>query len=345
METFKLFRQSVLVQHLNLSAVPAARIMEGRGKAINTIFNGKQNLATPEHEALWFYLRNHATAVLQRQYDPAEPIHPTHLPFVAEYYDIASAQAMRMFYYLIQICARESRHAGSCSSKLYPKWPKLVDFHQSYKGTNQAQVLKSLEHNLPHGTTMGELSQFLVDSFYMCSYSGGYGGKKWGAIADTLNSFVKGETTAEMMLDTAWTLSHNNGPIFNKGMWYEMYNGNAIAEILDVQRAGMIPQYVNDVTGGAKYTAGSFVTKEMREYVKRMQDHSTEFSGCVNWPKLKELGALGNYSYKSAKPLTPAELEKIKAANAKKAAKEALKWQITPGNYAYTTTRAEVAAL
>ena len=61
-------------------------------------------------------------------------------------------------------------------------------------------------------------------------------------MTDCLVRFVSGEFSAEMMLDTVWTLAHNGGPIFNKGQFYAC-TANAL-RILDVQRSGQIPEAV-----------------------------------------------------------------------------------------------------
>ncbi|HEY0819766.1 MAG TPA: hypothetical protein VGD46_13365 [Rhizobacter sp.] len=339
METFKEHRARAIVRHIDMSAVPLTAVVQGRAKFKQKLINEGVTVesAVPEHEAFWFYLRNHAMAVLERQYDAAEPLSDAHAALLREYHAKVSESALRMYFYLIQICGRESRHAGS-TDKLYAEFPELVSFHQSYKGTNQQKVLSAIFEKTPN-ITLGRLTKFLCASFYKCSYGGGYGGKKWGQIADVLDQFVWGKITAEMMLDTAWTLSHNNGPIFNKGMWYSMYSGAAIAELLDVQRAGMIPQYINDVAAGQAqgYAAAKFVTPEMIAYVKTMQAFTTEFNGSVDWAQLKALGALGSYADKvKAKPkvLTPAEIAAKQKAEQEAIEAKKSQWQILPGVYA-----------
>src|SRR5208283_4005185 len=90
---------------------------------------------------------------------------------------------------------------------------------------------------------IGTFCKGLAWQFYKCKWAGGYGGKKWGVVTDCLARFVTGEFSAEMMLDTVWTLAHNGGPIFNKGQFYACY-GHTLYRILDVQRSGQIPEAV-----------------------------------------------------------------------------------------------------
>ena len=59
-------------------------------------------------------------------------------------------------------------------------------------------------------------------------WSGGYGGPKWGAVAETLRKMVYGEISPEMFSDTGFTLAHNDGPIFNKGMLYHHQNNSVL---------------------------------------------------------------------------------------------------------------------
>jgi hypothetical protein len=134
---------------------------------------------------------------------------------------------------LLLICTREARHNQSLSKdkstmdKMFGH--ALSDFFVSIKG-GEATIHQKLLTN-PPPATIGKYCECLVWQFYNSKWNGGYGGKAWGNIADCLNRFVHGEYSAEMMLDTVWTLSHNNGPIFNKGVFYEMYS-HSIMRIL-----------------------------------------------------------------------------------------------------------------
>ena len=50
---------------------------------------------------------------------------------------------------------------------------------------------------------------------------------------------LTGTTSMEMLVDTGYTLAHNGGPIFNKGMMYTHYDSHFLT-ILDLQRAGQM---------------------------------------------------------------------------------------------------------
>jgi hypothetical protein len=98
---------------------------------------------------------------------------------------------------------------------------------------------------------------------------------------------VYGEFTPEMFGDTAFTLAHNNGPMFNKGMLYSNYSSE-FKKILDVQRSGQIPQYLSE-----KVFIGDVVPTYMAEAVVVFP---AELTGTVDWYKVEALGALGNYA-------------------------------------------------
>lgn len=357
METLKEHRARLMVRHVDMSTTPLKTVIQGRAQYLTMMPSlGESKTTVPEHEALWFYLRNHGMAAIERAFDPAEPLGEW-AEVVVDYHKMLQASGLRMYYYLLQICTRESRHAKN-SDVLWAKHPKLKAWYMTYRGTSSDGAVNALLTDTPD-VTVGELTQFLVDSFYKCNYHGGYGGKKWGAIADVLDQFVHGRITGEMMLDTAWTLCHNNGPIFNKGMWYDHYS-SYLQEILDVQRGGAIPQYIRDVTDGVplskQYNAGKFVKAEMRSFVDRLSALSTDFLGGVDWLKVKKLGAIGSYQnlidmQAKAKPLTPAQKAAAKKeallkqqAEAEAKAKLANQWQIMPGVHATKIKVRPVAA-
>jgi hypothetical protein len=103
------------------------------------------------------------------------------------------------------------------------------------------------------------------------------------------------------MLDTVWTLVHNGGPIFNKGMLYGCYDGDALQQVLDVQRAGMMPRLVLAPTGNGLVSAEKFVNDGAKKFAQavaeKLGDSSDFRSEPVDWKQVKALGAVGSYSY------------------------------------------------
>ena len=109
-------------------------------------------------------------------------------------------------------------------------------------------------------------------------------------INDCLCRFVNGEFTAEMMLDTIWTLQHNGGCLFNKGFCYT-HESSTLARILDVQRSGQIPEAVltDDQTQ-------PFVQTELKSIMQALKAAFTGKIGeYVDWYKVEALGSVHKY--------------------------------------------------
>jgi hypothetical protein len=247
----------------------------------------------PEVDGLMFYMMNHAVSVVRQKKHPYEALGDM-LPLVQEYHNVLAIRGTRMFFYLLLICTRESRHdkAGYYSQT----WKSLVakygnecmDFHKKIKGTGSTTAAETLR-TMPPKTTLGNYTKFLAELFYTGSFNGGYGGKAWGAVADVLRDYCIGKLSAEMMLDTSFTLCHNNGPIFNKGMLFCGYT-NHIYKVLDVQRSGQIPQMV-----GNKETE-HHSDPELQAAWKMCHDVlGGVFSGYVDWYLVEELGSMKQY--------------------------------------------------
>lgn len=248
----------------------------------------------PERDAIMFYMMNHAVSLIRQKAHPYEPLSADWLTVVDMYHTELALRSARMFFYLLLICTRESRHDkseyGSAHwHEFHKKYgPVLVDFHKSIKGSGSAGAAIALRTNPPK-MALGPYTEFLAEVFYKGKYSGGYGGKAWGQVADVLRDYVHGKITAEMMMDTAFTLCHNNGPIFNKGMLFDQYSPE-IYTILDVQRSGQIPAMIaNQET---KWAKDPYVTERFNQCKVAL---SSDFSGYVDWFLVEELGAMKSY--------------------------------------------------
>lgn len=281
-----------------------------------------------ERDAVIFYLMNHAVSVVRQRVGYFEDLGP-HLPLINEYQRQLTQRSARMFYYLLLICTRESRH---CKSDYHGSmWKKLVadygqvamNFHETIRGKGSngaAEIFRSS----PPKMALGPYTSFLADIFHKGNYNGGYGGPAWGAVADVLRDFVNGTLTAEMMLDTSFTLAHNNGPIFNKGMLFAGFNTSELLRILDVQRSGQVPQLVHN--NESKWATDKQVSKLFSLCQGTL---GSCMEGYVDWFQVEALGAVGNYSsYQKAQTAKYGETGAEKIAKEKaeqlKAKQEAL---------------------
>ena len=311
----------------DMSAVPcknvAAQLAEYKKSN-----NPQDEYACPERQALWFYGMNHGVALIANKFAPLEPLPEWELSFVKAYHRELNKRAVRAFYYLLLICTREARHNQSLATDL-PKMTekfgeKVANFFKAIKGGEAGIAAKFVTN--PPSASIGDYCEAIRWQFYHSKWNGGYGGKAWGQIADCLCRFVKGEYSAEMMLDTIWTLSHNNGPIFNKGEFYSMYNHSAIIRILDVQRSGQIPQGIlfDPVLSGYSDNA-------LRNWMQGLKDRYSEIGDYVDWEVVEALGSVKKYPVEKEQQWAAYGMsEAAKAAKAaaeakKKAAAEALK--------------------
>jgi hypothetical protein len=204
------------------------------------------NPARPETEALRFYYGNHLMALVLKEVGPHGDL-GQFKPLVERYYEAQTAAATRLLYYLIYITTREARHLPEHIT-LTNIDPQVAKFLKTTKG-DEVSFFKQLLAK-PPVTNLGAYVQGLSAAFFAQGWSSAYGGPKWGGISDCLLRYVQGECSAEATLDTAFTLAHNGGPIFNKGDVYASYGGTFI-RILDYQAAGLIPSFLNAKVGAA----------------------------------------------------------------------------------------------
>lgn len=262
--------------------------------SLDTIKEDYGSDCNADHEALKFYLLNHAMSELRMKFSLEEDLGPYNE--IAELYvDMMSKQFIRAFSYLMLICTRESRHVYKDILPTHKeKWGTPLNAFLSYiHGSGSSQAAHAIVANPPK-VSLGDYTAHMVWTFYKGKFSGGYGGKAWGKVADCLNDYVHGKLSPEMMLDIVWTLCHNNGPIFNKGMLYSGYSGDLKA-ILDVQRAGMIPNLINDDSEGRKYLNQSLAS--FLPLLQKVQSFFPDFGKApVDWHWVKAAGALHGVS-------------------------------------------------
>lgn len=102
--------------------------------------------------------------------------------------------------------------------------------------------------------------QFLADNskvFHNGHWTPGYGGKKWGTIADVVRDYWHGDIKPRTFLDRAWTLQHNNASVFDK-----LYSINKLMRVLEIQAEN---DYETLVTYTEPYVANMF--RRMQRWV------------------------------------------------------------------------------
>lgn len=312
----------LLCTHRDMRNVPCATVAKAMGAYMTA---DKFKNTCPDSEALWFYGLNHTVALISERRAPLEPLTIAENELVLAYHARLGPKAVRAFYYLLWICTREARHLphlDSFAPKLEQHGKGLQSFFTSINGGESGIAKKFLEN--PPPCTIGGYTKALCDIFYKASWGGmgGYGGPKWGAIAEVLDHFVNGVYTAEMMLDTNWTLCHNGGPIFNKGHFYKHHSSDLV-RLLDVQRSGQIPEAVMSDLTLQQYAEGDLMLIMSQVY----KMFPGKLGGCVDWLRVEALGSVNKYpsdiaaQHKAGK-VTPEQKAALDKIAQDKAAKE-----------------------
>ena len=285
------------------TAVPLAKVTVQDTVRRAKVYVDNTDPITPESCALWFYMQNHAQACLDQKYDRYEPLPADALALVNEYHSSMTKASVRMFYYLLLICTRESRHIRSWDSMgpfMKEKYgAHCVNFTSKIRGVSSGAAVSSFYKFPSAKLTLDKYCTYLHELFQEGEWAGGFGGSNWAAIAKVLRDFVLGDMTPEMMMDTAFTLAHNNGPIFNKGLVFSMYNLKSLTRILDVQRSGQIPQYVlHSKLEDAQHNLR--LTSAHKEYqVRAASLLGSNFLGYVDWFAVSDIH--GELPYDSEK--------------------------------------------
>lgn len=291
-----------------------------------------------ESEALRFYAMNHVFSLIGANRLPMEHLSPLETKLARYYVRCAGHIAKRLVYYTVMICTREARHLGSMG--LYFKELSkqfglpFSSFIQDIRNKDEISAIESFKHETPD-CSFGTYVSGLTHIFNNGSWAGGYGGPKWGNIAEQLRKLVHGEMTFEMFADTAFTLCHNGGPMFNKGMLYHGYGKN-LYTILDVQRSGQIPELCFEKR--CEEFSDSDLMHMLTQTAKLFPD---AFGQYVNWYKVEALGSIKKYPTYKQEQLKKYGPSPETTDEEKQMAK---RFYITPSEYVVKIERKKVKA-
>lgn len=264
-------------------------------------FNKNDNQADPDTQALRFYALNQIIGAMQAKFTPNEKLPAWGEQAVDLYCKELVSQHNRMFWYTFLVISREWRHTKNLSTvsavKSKPYTPELKALHPLINDSNSESYLNTWLKYVPD-MPLVDYCTCLTHSFNTGCYGGGYGGKPWGNIAQTLWNYVEGKISAEVFIDTAYTLAHNNGPMFNKGMMYSQYTSE-FKVILDVQRSGQVCEGL----WAAEFSKTSD-TNDIRDLLKECRAE-LGIGDYVDWYKVETLGFplvhAGQYASKKVK--------------------------------------------
>ena len=251
---------------------------------------------SPIHHAFMFYYVDHFLMDVDNKFGNSIP------EYVIEYVKVSLRiryiVGIHMFYYLLMICHREVRyvHSGGSYTKFFEKEEnkEYKEYFDNFRGSSSYDALTTLTKH-SNEFLMIDFVRVIMDLFYKGSFSSAYGGKNWGNIAKVLYKFLIGEYSLFVMTDMAFALEHNTGNIFNKGVFYESMYSSVMTQVLDCQRAGVIPQYFNNFV--------AYNDKVIQEFKDNFSDKVSEifpsYKDAVDWGAVNEAGSVGTYKNNS----------------------------------------------
>jgi hypothetical protein len=276
----------------------------GTAKAAQERVNNYENMGmlVPEDAAIQFYLLQHAMSDIRQRFGPDESL-GTVQEIVELYHELGVDLGQRMFVYLLLICTREARHTTSSptfQTKLKNKFGFTFTTFMGGIAHTSSNVAVSRFLKDPPAMGLGKYCAGLAWMFQHGKFSGGYGGPAWAKIAETLKWFVDGQISAEMLLDTAFTLAHNGGPIFNKGVAFHTYDSTKLLLVLNVQATGQIPQFIDAIDDYPQN--GGLVNAETLSMYKTCRGLlGDSFGGQIDWFKVADSELATGYFYHQLK--------------------------------------------
>ena len=298
-DTLAYFKNSLALGKNDFSEVYAETVGLAANSWAAPQFNEYNSHPRPEAHALEFYTLNHIFSELQRRYHPHEVMHPKDAALADLYLRVLTNIGRRIFFYLTLISTRESRHLhaskGGIGTKLKKKYgEEFSTFHQSIRGKESFKVAHMFMQGAPK-MPIGKYFEAITLLFNEGAFGGGYGGPKWGKISHTAEQYVKGETSLEIMIDTSWTLAHNGGVVFDKGMLYrsEYNHGNELKTILDVQRSGQTLQLLHSLVNNEIKL--ETITSNIPPFWATVAERFPELDTYCDWFKVENLGSIKSY--------------------------------------------------
>ena len=259
--------------------------------------NKNATQAHPDTEALRFYALNQIVALMATKFTANEALPAWGERAVELYCQELDKQHSRLFWYTFLVVSREWRHLKNLATvsavKSQPYTPEMKILHSVISDSNSEGSLNKWLANVPD-VSLSTYCRLLTHGFNTGSWGGGYGGKPWGHISQTLWNYIDGKISGEVFIDTAYTLAHNNGPMFNKGMLYQQYSSD-FKVILDVQRSGQVCESI----WSGEFVSTSSIT-DIRDLIGVCKSELS-IGDYVDWYKVEALGSLQTYPQKKAK--------------------------------------------
>jgi len=155
--------------------------------------------------------------------------------------------ANAMFDYLAIASLGEARHSHVACYNAYVNLPKGVHRVEVYK---EAHLFEPMQF-LP----------VLSELFNRRKWREQFGGKSWGKGVDMALSYLKGELSPVLFVDSAVWLHHNTGVIFNKPLIFIDGGRLVFRKVLDAKRHARTP---------LEFVKGFYMSKRMQLFLKEV---------------------------------------------------------------------------
>ena len=137
---------------------------------------------------------------------------------------------------------------------------EITQYHRDYINTN---ILNYLSNDSYKDITIVDYLDAIMTIYEVNNFDKSYGGPAWADITEHLLKFCYGEINTEVFIDQTFSLEHNTGQIFNKGIVfshpkdiamyiYDSYDDYArehyfydIFLILNLQHQGLLTSFLN----------------------------------------------------------------------------------------------------
>ncbi|AUR95927.1 hypothetical protein NVP1215B_009 [Vibrio phage 1.215.B._10N.222.54.F7] len=227
--------------------------------------------------ALSFYALNHLFSGITTKKLAKEPLDPIEAQICTMYEDTIAEQARFVFAYLVFACVREARHV----TDLELPAPVSIDVATFFSSIMDMKAKAVADHLVfsDINCTLGEFLKVLNYQFSNSGYSNGFGGLAWGDIAECCENFAVGKISAEVFLDLAYHLEHNNGSVFNKNFIFSDDKPD-LKKVLDVQASGQTINLIKHPSkGNTDFISKVTLNKEIAALIP-------ESTPPVNWDKV-----------------------------------------------------------
>lgn len=229
-------------------------------KEINN-YKQKNKISVPETDAFIFYLANHAIHVITNKYKDEYFIPQDILDFAKKCNDYSTRISKALFFHVCLVgngmlwVNKFDSNQESFFSTNYSQ--DFVNFISSHNRKNDFQGINKFP-NLTINNLLGGISS--VFSFRKIVNWG----QPYSNIVKVVHKTSRGIYSLHTAGDQIWSLCHNGGTVLNKGIG-GIYNvaTNYIFDILDVQDAGQIPQYIDYIYNNKNNVNKKYLSKEL----------------------------------------------------------------------------------